>query len=135
DWTTTAAIDASLANLNGQTGNKFITFCIEVTQNVNIGGTYTFTQQGAGTLPTSGAMGANKANDLAQFWKANAGTIAGLTTADDALAAAIQLAIWEIVYEKDYSGAYTAGYYNVNSEQAAGQGFKVTSGDSSIRTT
>lgn len=130
---------AAFRNLNGQgTGNdKFITFCIEVTQNVANDAKYQIETKQLKDLPTSGSpspMQAAKANDVAQFWgkwktqiaglQANTGITADSITYSAAeLASALQLAIWEIVYEATGTG------YDVKNEaggNGSGQGFRVT---------
>ncbi len=126
---------AAFRNLNGKSGNYFISFCIEVTQSVANNATYGIETKQLKDLPTSGSpspMQAAKANDIAQFWGKWKTQIAGLeagtgmtvgsvnyTAAE--LASAVQMSIWEIVYEADSTA------YNVYTEggSASGQGFWV----------
>jgi hypothetical protein len=165
NWTTTdAGAPAGLLGQNGQTGNAFVTFCIEVTEHVTANTSYSLNVQGLATLPGSGPaspMNANKANDLAQLWARWAAEIAALDASDgpplptmtingtsythNEVGSALQLAVWEIVYEKDYSAdgsvaAYDPDpdadgyyYYSVSRQHGSGQGFKVTGGDSDSR--
>lgn len=142
NWTSTSTLHDAFAGLNGRTGNNFITFCIEVTANISGSQTYNIETKQLKDLPTSGSpspMDAAKANDIAQFWGRWESTIASLQTTGntniagfgavtfDQLGTAIQLAIWEIVYEQDGTG------YNVNTEGALNQGFRVNSGDATTR--
>lgn len=151
NWTATTAGPTGLLGMNGQSGNGFITFCIEVSQHVTSNHSYTLDPQALHTLPNSGAvtpMNSNKANDVAQFWARWASDIAALQPTgsrviagfnggnavyQDVIGSAIQLAIWEIVFEKDYStdgtvATYTAGHYDVTTEAATNGGFVVTGG-------
>lgn len=145
NWTGSGSLPTNFdafRGLNGQTGNNFITFCIEVTANVSYGSTYKVVTDQLKNLPTSGPsapMNAAKANDIAQFWGRWKSTIATLQTSGtttvsgfgsvqfDQLGSAIQLAIWEIVYEKAGTG------YTVDSEGGSGQGFVVNTGDATTR--
>ncbi|MEO2091395.1 MAG: hypothetical protein ABGY75_18210 [Gemmataceae bacterium] len=137
-WNSTSTLHDAFAGLNGQTGNNFITFCIEVAAPVNFGNTYKIETQQLKDLPTSGSpapMNAAKANDVAQFWGKwkteikNLQSNTGFMSYSAAqLGSAIQLAIWEIVFEKDNTA------YNVTSEGGSEQGFKVTSGDAGALT-
>lgn len=146
-WNSTSTIHDAFAGLNGQTGNNFITFCIEVAAPVNFGKTYSIETKLLKDLPTSGSptpMQAAKANDIAQFWgkwknqiknlQTPGYTFMGYTAAQ--LGSAIQLAIWEIVFEKD---GITGTAYDVSKDgdgtaADANKGFKVTAGDSGSRT-
>jgi hypothetical protein len=81
-----------------QTG--FSGFCIELTQSVSTGHTYSdYTVTALASAPVPGtAMGAAKADRIAELWGRQ---YDGLSTADDY--AAFQLAIWEIVNDNSLS--------------------------------
>lgn len=128
DWSTTdPAAPGDLFNKNGQSNGAFVTFCIDVSHWVQ--GTQTFTVLGSSSLPSY-------SNALAHFWAQWADVIKNLdpnapsTTlvsiagisgsySNDQIASALQLAIWEIVYDV----ADSNGNYDVTS----GSGFRVTS--------
>lgn len=96
----------------GLTGNM-ITFCSDLTQSVSTGSAATYTVTGIQNLPvTSGyaAMGNSKKQAIYDMYAAAGGQQMG---ADADMAAAFQLAIWEVIY--DYTGS--AGSLNLSSGQ------------------
>jgi hypothetical protein len=82
---------------------NFITFCLELTQDINPGGQYTYNVTPVASAPTPGSsqtggingMGATKANEIALLW----GAFYGQIGTDGTKAAAFQLAIWKIEYD------------------------------------
>lgn len=97
----------------------FITFCSDLTQYVSTS-TKTFTVEDLEDMPKSPnipAMGADSAQAIFDIYKA-AGGDQLKANADKTLAAAFQLAIWEIVY--DYTGEAgdldtSSGSFRINS--------------------
>lgn len=95
----------------GLTGSH-ITFCSDLMQSVSSGGS-TYTVTGIQNLPGGGAMGVNRMQAIYDMYSAAGGSQMG---SDDDMAAAFQLAIWEVIY--DYDGA------NVGSLNLASGSFK-----------
>jgi len=120
--------------LNPNGDGRFMTFCVEGTQDVYIGADSTWaTLTSLDQVPFSYdglsiAMGSNAATVLQQFWSRHVGDIKDSTTA-----AAFQLDVWEIVYDTttDYntttlkfnphfdSGKFQAGNNTLAVNQAA----------------
>jgi len=77
---------------------QFATFCIEVTQNIGFGASYTYDviPLAGGPLPVTveTPMGLAKAGLIAGLWSAHYGSL--VTSLDFA---AFQVAVWEIVYD------------------------------------
>jgi hypothetical protein len=98
-------LDSSNASWASSLGNSFQTFCIELTQDISPGGTYTYSlvnladapKPGTSQTGGSGGMGQAKANAIGALWAADYGSIAGPNA--DTNAAAFQLAIWKIEYD------------------------------------
>lgn len=93
-WTQTAGTP-TLGN-----GGSFATFCIEITQDINFGGSYGYDLIPVADAPRpssywtpTGGMGATDATQISQLWAAHIGDV---NTADTA--AAFQFAVWEIIY-------------------------------------
>jgi hypothetical protein len=82
---------------------NFITFCLELTQDIYPGQSYTYSvtdlasapKPGSGATGGANGMGATKANEIAQLW----GNYYGQIGTDGVKAAAFQLAIWKIEYD------------------------------------
>jgi hypothetical protein len=91
--------------LLGDANGDFLTFCVEINQDVHLGGTYSFytgTVQSAPTpgnpIPGSSGMGATKAALLDELWDRH---YADITDANSG--AAFQVAVWDIVYDADFN--------------------------------
>ncbi len=84
----------------GLTGN-YITFCSDFAQSVSTSGS-TYTVSGIQNLPGSGPMGAAKMHAIYDMYAAAGGSQMG---SDADMAAAFQLAIWEVIYDYDPSSA------------------------------
>ena len=98
----------------------FITFCSDLTQYVT-STTKTYSVENIGDLPKSPgvpSMGADAAQAIFDIFK-SAGGAQLLPTASKSLAAAFQLAVWEIVYDYD-------GNVGTSSLDTSGGAFKVT---------
>jgi hypothetical protein len=90
----------------GDPDNTLQTFCVEVTQNVNFSGQYTYTLAPIASTPNDAppgfvgvwtGMGAAKALMLRELWGQHYASIG----VDADKAAAFQLATWNIVYDTD----------------------------------
>lgn len=93
-------------NLTGNASNpeglkgSFVAFCIDINQSISSGNSYTdfvVTPLASAPIPGS-AMGATKANSIAELW---ANEFTGLNTADQY--AAFQVAVWEIINDTGLS--------------------------------
>lgn len=82
----------------GLSGNR-ITFCSDLSQYVASGGA-TYNVTSIQNLPGSGPMGASKMQAIYDMYAAAAGSQMG---ANDDMAAAFQLAVWEVIYDYDPS--------------------------------
>jgi hypothetical protein len=108
-------------------GSNFASFCIELTQNISPGGTYTMdviplAHAPVPGVPPIGGMGAAKAKDLKRLW-ASYFHLAALSNVN---AAAFQVSVWEIVYE-------TAAQYDVNTANAGTRGAFYITNQSAVR--
>jgi hypothetical protein len=92
DWQRTGGTYAELGGADNS-GYKFYTFCVELTQNVYFDHNYTYTVVDAENAG-SPVLGATRANLIRELWGLHAAD--ALTSAG---AAAFQLAVWEIVYD------------------------------------
>jgi hypothetical protein len=130
-------------------GSPFYTYCIEITQDVYLGSSYTFTlgplntapQPGTGVMPypdpvgTPSGMGTGKAAMIGDLWSryyadsVTAGAVSDTTTLQEA-SAAFQVDVWAIVYDNplpitnkfDYSVTNTADnfYLTANNDLIIG---------------
>ena len=100
------------------TSARIDTYCIQLDQDINNGWTRTFEIVDLEDAPIGGgstAMGASKAADIREMW-IEIGTALewDQTPSDSSQAAAIQMAIWEIVHETtDSSYAFDSGNMKV----------------------
>lgn len=98
----TGQIDLALTNsIGGPPNGVYKSFCTEITQNIQIGGSaQTYQVLSVDALPIPGfGMGIVKADAIARMWYAAAGQ---QFVADSDFAAAFQLGVWEIY--NDYTG-------------------------------
>jgi hypothetical protein len=103
---------------------NFITFCIELTQDVSIGGTFTYATTTLENAPRPGSadsggptgMGLVKADAMSRLW---GGFYSDTMTKNDA--AAFQLAIWKIEYDGVAStiADFSHGNFRASSSTAA----------------
>lgn len=116
DWTRTGG-DAS-----DPTGN-FKSFCVELDQTINLGGTFTYEMievtdgPKPGIALGAGPMGQTKADMLAKLWAA----YYDQALLSNANAAAFQVSVWEIVYDGDldlFDGGFQARYAGLGSAPA-----------------
>jgi hypothetical protein len=99
-------------------GVSFMSYCIELAQQFSFGTVYnSYSSVPVASAPNTSPMGPLKALDLSKLMAAHFATSFATTTST----AAMQLAIWEIVYE-------TRTTYDVNSGA-----FEVTAGDNAAR--
>jgi len=97
-------------------GNQNLTWCAEVYQGVDLGGTYTFNINAAEDTPSGvvapGPMGLAKAGavrDLFARWiDSSTGYVNGAIADRNAKSAAFQVVLWEITHE-NFSASYAAG--------------------------
>jgi hypothetical protein len=100
-------------------GGAFNTYCIDVIQDISIGGTYSFTEEPIQDAPKSSAfpsgtpttgMGTVKADEMeALFGVDYSKTVASSAFLDRE---AFQLAVWNIIYDTDASVSQGAGSFN-----------------------
>jgi PEP-CTERM motif len=116
-------------NNNTSMTNHFSTFCIELTQNVSIGGTYTYQLNTLESAPTPGStqtgapggMGSLRADAIRKLW---AGAYSSSMTQTQA--AAFQLAIWRLEYDLNSNSTigsmtdFTQGNFRANGANTAG---------------
>ncbi len=118
-WEATYAGKFQWTRLGGtQAGNptgNFVTFCIELTQEINFGGVYTYDVYNLDSAPTlgGGALAALRADRIRRLWGLDYNKIV-----DGSTAAAFQTAVWEISHDTDMNvltGAFQARNWNGNS--------------------
>lgn len=103
NWTKTGG---DYAGVNG----NFTTFCIELTEHVSNGGSYTYNIVSTDLAPTSlGGMGLAKAAELSELFGR---FYAGLDFDNSDDMTAMQLSVWNIVYDGDHTLA--AGPFQVS---------------------
>jgi len=112
-------LNSELTEILGS-GGTFSTFCIEGTQNVYFGANETWSL-GVVTLSSapspSPAMGTTKANEITELWDRSFNSIG----TNNELAAAFQLAVWEIVNDGIPTlGAETTAAFNNGNFEASG---------------
>jgi hypothetical protein len=103
--------------LLGDASGNFLTFCVEITQDVYLGSTYGFYTGSVDTAPTPGnpipgssGMGTSKAALLKELWARHYTHVV-----DAASGAAFQIAVWDIVYDADFNlGAGNFRAYSTN---------------------
>jgi hypothetical protein len=120
-WTTSDPDAAGLVNGIGLETGNFISFCIEITQTVGVGATYTNMELiPLKEAPKPGTVGLSPMNDsganaIAKLW-ANFldDALLGL---DPVKIAAFQLAIWKLAYDEgtDFTLSKTTGRLRVDS--------------------
>jgi len=98
-------------------GASFLSYCIELAQQFSFGTVYTnYSVVPVASAPNTSPMGATQAMDLAKLVAAHfSGSFASTT-----LSGAMQLAIWEIVYETSGIYGLTGGSFEVTSSSDAG---------------
>ncbi len=97
-------------------GSNFLSYCIELAQQFSFGTNYTnYSVVPVASAPNTSPMGATQAMDLAKLVAAHfSGSFASTT-----LTGAMQLAIWEIVYETSGTYGLTGGTFEVTSSNDA----------------
>ncbi|HEX5244743.1 MAG TPA: hypothetical protein VFW23_15880 [Tepidisphaeraceae bacterium] len=99
----------------GPNGSHFFTFCIDITQDITFNGTYDYTLTNPANAPKpnsaymNGPMGADNAAALGRLWSADIGNVVNATSVDNELeaAAAFQVAVWKITYNKSVDNLNT----------------------------
>lgn len=91
-------------NLNTYDADSFVSFCIDVTDSITVGSAHTWNVVSLADAPdqSSGPMGSTRADALATLLGSNLGTSLNdaVTVLDDnTKRAAMQVAIWEVVFE------------------------------------
>lgn len=103
---TGAATGSTWQDIGAAAGTQIRSFCIEILENVGFGSTYNTSLVSLDSAPLTngglGTMGAAAAADIARIWK----NYGGGTTNDNNTAAALQLAIWKLDYEKGNAFSY-----------------------------
>jgi hypothetical protein len=122
---------SSVALLGGSTSNGFVAFCLEPQQYISVGAPVVYN-----VLPLSfaanslGGIGTTKANQLRELFGRNAAS-GGFATMSTALAAALQISIWEIVAETSNTFSATAG--NIRFTAAGANATETTNSRAAIR--
>lgn len=88
--------------------DSFVSFCIDLDENVSTNNTYTWDVVALGDAPNGSPMGTDKAADLAKLYGDQIGTsLNDATTLNDGTLIALQLATWEIIYEDFDANGYS----------------------------
>lgn len=102
--------------LPSATNTQFTTFCIEFNQHINYNNTYTYDIVDVASAPKPGllvnngnGMGSAKADALRELWGRHFASIGTNST----MAAAFQIAVWEIVYDWGSTGL-SSGIFRLN---------------------
>jgi hypothetical protein len=80
--------------------NHFVSFCIQTSQFISPGNTYTYNVVQLEQAPDGANMSSSQANQIRRLWTAERGNING----DNLKSAAFQWAIWGILGQNTYSG-------------------------------
>jgi len=96
-------------DINGHVdGTHFITFCVQVNQDIALHNAYEYTIDSLEKAPqgaNSPAMGSTAAGAIAELWAQNFGKIAAASPNDQgSVAATFQLAIWKLEYDGQTQG-------------------------------
>ena len=113
NWTRDNVSPGTYAGLQG----NFSSFCIEVTQHVAFGGTYTYDVTMTPNAPTPDInfnlpMGNTKASQLSELFGRYSSSLAGNTDFG-----AFQMAVWEIVYDNGTN--VNAGVFQIRNAAAS----------------
>jgi hypothetical protein len=111
NWTRTSG------TYSGAQGN-FMSFCTELREHVSNGNNYCYDVVSLEIAPSSGPMGAAKADQVRELFGRYYSPAFGSVLSADA-AAAMQLAIWEIVFETSGSLGLGAGSAQFTNDNAA----------------
>jgi hypothetical protein len=131
------AVEGGIGNIiwAGNSNNEapfagtFNTYCIDLIQDVDFGGTYTFDLEPPASAPKAGAyvggtpssgMGTAKANDLAALFGVDYGQTVGSSASAETAKEAFQLAIWNIIYDTDASVSTGSGTFYAGSDVDSG---------------
>lgn len=96
--------------------NTFNTFCIEILQNIYFGEKYSYSTAALQEAPqrtgTPEAMGLVKANLIRELWAQWSGDLTDATKYE-----AFQVAIWNIIYDTDFSVSSGSGLFYLTTSQ------------------
>jgi hypothetical protein len=119
--TNAGAFTGSLSDAPGFNANPFTTYCVQLTQTFGFGALLNYTVEGGGSyfgnqhpaLPSTGAVIVDRLGKLFT-------SLGGVNVPTDATqSAAIQLAVWESIYEGSAALALGTGAFQVSSTAAA----------------
>lgn len=132
--------DTVSASFTNGTGSQFTAFCIDLAQNLSANDTYILDSLALAPTPPSGTsplapMGALAAARLGVLWYQHVHGAAtdGISTADGR--AAMQLAIWEIVYDSQLLAGQGQVPTGANNELKLTTGNLLSTGGGTVRTT
>jgi hypothetical protein len=98
--------------------NQFHTFCIEILQNIYFGETYNYNPVSLQNAPqrsgVSEAMGLVKENLIRELWAEWSGDLTTATKYE-----AFQVAIWNILYDTDFSVSSGSGWFYLTTSQGS----------------